>query len=345
MHGDEHSGTLVQSLSRRNPAFSALVINAKKVIRLVRRADQAFDQTAASARYCYSVWLRHLVVARRHGLPTDPTVVAELGPGHSIGVGLAALLTGSDKYFGLDQTAYADLSNNGSILDKLIDLFERRAPIPDQDEFPEIRPNLTSFEFPSDILADDRLAHALRPERIGAIRAILEGRGTIGATIEIRYFAPWDSPAVIDKFSADLIISQAVLEHVGDLAYTYRAMAQWIRPGGWMSHQIDFRCHSTALDWNGHWAYGQRLWPIVNSRSRPINRVPYSRHLALLKAAGFEVVGVVEDLNTEGIRREHLAPEWHDLSDEDLTCQGVLVQARLPAGTSEDNRPTARASG
>jgi hypothetical protein len=37
-----------------------------------------------SARYCYLVWLRHLVLAERSGLSTNPTVVAELGPGDSL---------------------------------------------------------------------------------------------------------------------------------------------------------------------------------------------------------------------------------------------------------------------
>ena len=52
-----------------------------------------------SARYCYSVWLRHLCLAQsadpRLGVPR---VVAELGPGDSIGIGLAALLSGVEKY-------------------------------------------------------------------------------------------------------------------------------------------------------------------------------------------------------------------------------------------------------
>ena len=34
-----------------------------------------------SARYCYSVWLRHMKKAAQAGLNTNPKVVAELGPG------------------------------------------------------------------------------------------------------------------------------------------------------------------------------------------------------------------------------------------------------------------------
>ena len=43
---------------------------------------------ADSARYCYSVWLRRMVMAYDHGLPANPRVVAELGPGASLPMSL-----------------------------------------------------------------------------------------------------------------------------------------------------------------------------------------------------------------------------------------------------------------
>ena len=52
-----------------------------------------------SARYCYAVWLRHLIHVRRCGLRGIPETVAELGPGGSIGCGLAALLSGCARYY------------------------------------------------------------------------------------------------------------------------------------------------------------------------------------------------------------------------------------------------------
>jgi hypothetical protein len=37
-----------------------------------------------SSRYCYAVWLRHLVTLDRYGFKIKDAVVGELGPGDSI---------------------------------------------------------------------------------------------------------------------------------------------------------------------------------------------------------------------------------------------------------------------
>src|SRR5476651_1324393 len=73
-----------------------------------------------SARYCYSVWMRHLVSAREKGLNTNPEAVAELGPGDSLGICLAALLSGSARCFAFDVVAHANPVRNLAIFDGLV---------------------------------------------------------------------------------------------------------------------------------------------------------------------------------------------------------------------------------
>mgnify|MGYP006309256093 CR=1 FL=1 len=57
------------------------------------------ETVSINARYCYSVWLRHLVLANQNTQFNIPKIVAEIGPGASLGVGLAALISGVEKLY------------------------------------------------------------------------------------------------------------------------------------------------------------------------------------------------------------------------------------------------------
>ncbi len=286
---------------------------------------------AASARYCYSVWLRHLALAFRYGMTALPEVIAELGPGDTLGVGLAALISGCSKYYALDVVDYAKAGKNPALFEELVELFRARAPIPGQEEFPLLRPLLPSYEFPREALPEAQLARALNGERLSAIREALGALGqktTMPAGIEIRYYVPWYDAQVLEREAVDLIYSQAVLEHVDDLDNTYRAMRVWLKPGGLVSHQIDFQSHGTAEEWNGHWAYSDLIWKIIRGR-RPylLNRRPQSDHIRCLEENGFRVLCNLPVIDRTGIERRRLARPFQYLSDADLVTSGVYLLA------------------
>lgn len=213
----------------------------------------------ASARYCYSVWLRHLVVLFENGMKKMPNVVAELGPGDSIGIGIAALLSGCNHYNAFDIVEYSSQENNVKIFDLLTDMFRERENIPDDSEFPKMKPRLKSYAFPKDILSEDNIKNLLSKNRLRDIRSAILNYGHHGS-VSIKYCVPWFHSHNIQDHSVDLIYSQAVLEHVEYLKDTYEAMHKWLKPNGFMSHQIDFKCHNTAHNWNGHWAYNDFVW-------------------------------------------------------------------------------------
>lgn len=280
-----------------------------------------------SARYCYSVWLRHLVMAHRNRLCTGiPKVVAELGPGDSIGIGLAALISGTEVYYGLDIVEHATLRRNLTIFDELVDLFRRKENIPDEKEFPDVKPYLDSYEFPSQILTDDRLFASLMEKRIEQIRNSVVNFNS--DTSLIKYVTPWFRPDIIQQGFVDMVYSQAVLEHVSDLHDTYKAIYLWLKSNGFVSHQIDFKCHGTADDWNGHWTYSDFTWKLIRGR-RPylLNREPHSTHIKLLEEAGFKIECDERIKTPSKICHEHLAPHFRNMSAEDLTTSGAFIQA------------------
>jgi hypothetical protein len=278
-----------------------------------------------SAQYCYSVYLRHLVVADQHGLATNPRTVVELGPGDSIGIGLMALLTGAEQYYAVDQVRHASSATNLQIFDELAKLLTAQTPIPSGVEFAEILPALSDYSFPTKILSEARLTQVLATDRLSCLREALANDLTIGP---IRYLAPMGQMHEIPGNSVDLVFSQAVMEHVDQLEETYTECFRCLKPDGFMSHQIDLRCHDTAPEWNGHWKYADLTWRLMRG-ARPwfINRQPCSTHLSLVKQAGFSLCAAIKQSCSFGISSRQLASRFQSLSESDLKASGVLVLA------------------
>ena len=315
----------------------------------VYRAVQRLRDTSATgpllpARYFYSVWLRHLVMAWENGLSTAPRVVAEFGPGSALGVGLSALLTGAERYVAFDIVRHPSPRRNLAMLDELAALYRERADIPGDEEFPEVEPKLASYRFPHHVLKAERLDRALDPERIAELRraiSVLVHEGGKGS--RLRYIVPWHSVGKSDLGSVDMLLSQAVLEHVDDLPVAYRSMYRLLSPGGFMSHTIDYRCHGTARQWNGHWKYSDFTWNLVFGR-RPylINRAMHSWHLGLIEELGFETVFVRRLRLPSEIDARHLAPSFRN-SETDQTVSGAFIQALRPAEHRAGSSDTAEA--
>lgn len=285
-----------------------------------------------SALYCYGVWIKHLTMLHRHaGLNTVPDTVAELGPGDSLGIGLSALLSGASHYEALDVVPFASTDQNLEVFDELVSLFERRAPSPAAG-FPNFWQYLDDDRFPHRILTDDVLAASLAPERVHRIRRLL-----CGATFDdlaINYRVPWTDDALVRPRSVDLVLSHSVMEHVVDIDATYSAIVRWLRPGGLMSHQIDFTSHGLSEQWNGYRAYPEVMWKaVLGKRPFLINRAPSSVHRAMIDRLGFDVTCYLQNYRSDGIERAKLAKSWRWLSDDDLNCAGAYVQAR--AGATE----------
>lgn len=131
------------------------------------------------ARYCYNLFLRHYSHARLFLNGDMPRVVAELGPGSSLGTGLATLLAGAEQYIALDLEEHRNTAHDLDILDQLCELFRAQASA-DDEPFPPPE----SREFPPELAA--RAASNLAPDRLRSIRTdLIERKGGY-----VRYVAP-----------------------------------------------------------------------------------------------------------------------------------------------------------
>jgi hypothetical protein len=284
------------------------------------------------ARYHYGDWLRHLVTAHRNGVFDErlPRVVAELGPGNSLGTGICALLSGAEEYYAFDVVPYNNIKTDVAVLDELVRLFKTRADIPDHAECRILGFGLDSYSFPSYVLTPDRLDVAICDDRVALIREQLLSLHTTSRSKQmISYFAPYDGLDVVRPASVDMVVGRNILEHVEDLGNMYKQISRWLRTGGLVSLTGDFSSHGFAKQWNGHWAYSDFLWKLMRGK-HPwfINREPYSSQVKCLSKHGFRIIYEVAGGGTAGsIARESLSGRFRALSEADLFIRVAFVQA------------------
>ena len=278
-----------------------------------------------SARYCYTIWLRHLSILYKNGFTKIPNTIAELGPGDSIGTGLAGLLSGSKKFYALDVVEHTDIKKNISVFDELVTLFANHSALPDDNEFPRVLPRLTSYNFPSEIFADNNLENFLDKSRIQSLRNELVDIKK--QKNSIKYMCPWNDPKIIESDSVDVVFSQAVLEHVrhDEFESTMQECFRLLKSDGLMSHEIDFKDHlggglnnmrfSTKM-WEKDWfAAGSGFYT---------NRLRMPEIISICEKVGFLVeVRNFVCWDVSQIKRKHLAKEFNNLTDYDLSISKV----------------------
>jgi len=318
---------------RKNPFIKA------HFIKLMHKIRNEHDETGGTseASYCYSVWMRHASMIYEQLPDFRFNSVLEFGPGDTFGVGMAALMGGAKRYVAIDAQSYVRIELCRAHESKLKTMYSRKSTIPHGDNFADVRPVLKNYDFPQHILEAygvlkesewvDRFPAGLLSKK--SLDSFQSGDGII------QYAAPClpnELGAHVQDSSICLCLSQAVMEHVQDPQVAYTAMFEALRPGGVISHQIDFKSHGTSYDWNGHWVYSERQWSIARDRKtfRDINRLSLSDHLKLMKEAGFKIWNVKRVEMHSDLSRSELHDSFKHLTDDDIVTSGAHVIAIKP---------------
>ncbi|MEH6537226.1 MAG: class I SAM-dependent methyltransferase [Psychroserpens sp.] len=284
------------------------------------------NYAASRSEYCYDVWMKYF----KHWIKLKnnvPDVVVEIGSGNSLGVGLAALLSGSSKFYALEKTQFWNNSTNLRVFDELVELFKQRRVTKDyMEDGGEM--NDKSMSFPDHILNKDHLDKCLSENRLIQIREELEHPNNLNNKF-IRSIIPWNSADVIEDNTVDFIFSHTVLQHLDDLSDSYNTMSKWLKKGGCLSHTIDLRSLNRTKLWNGHWTLSKLEWKIVTGGVSLINREPLSTHLQLLEANGFEIKYQKSVLSDNTLSVEDLSDDYKHLDQRDLTTSGYYYFAEI----------------
>ena len=269
---------------------------ASFVVPPLRTVHKINQMSTLSAEFCYSIFLRHYSHIAPHFPNSIPEVVAELGPGSSLGVGLCALTFGAQIYYALDFVDHTDATRNLRVFETLLEMFRERRPVPgDETTFPEP----ADWKFPPGfVMPNDGRIRALRDDLVNKTNKF------------IRVVAPWTS-SNIPRESIGWLWSHSVMEHIDDIEHVWKCYATWLASDGLMTHNIDYQSHGLAKHWDGHWSIGDVCWKIVRGR-RPylLNRLPHSSQMALANSCGFEVISELIYPLSPGIPDSKLTPRF-----------------------------------
>jgi hypothetical protein len=166
------------------------------VVPSLRSTHQPSVLGTGSSRYCYAVFLRHYSHLARFTAGRLPEVIVELGPGYSLGTGLAGLI--AEPSVALASTYRTmRVEDNLRVSDELVALFRARTPLP--RDVP-IATDPIDWGFPPSLAAG--LERALDDRRIAAIRRDIAD----GTNVFVDFVAPWSDRAVLAAGSVGWLI-------------------------------------------------------------------------------------------------------------------------------------------
>jgi hypothetical protein len=296
-----------------------------------KKAKGDSSHSCSNPRFCYSLWLRILVTLHNYKCLDRLNNIAEFGNSSSFGVGLAALLTGVERYSALEVVKYEMKEKNILMFENLIQLFRNKEDIPDEKEFPSINLKLDSYKFPEEILTERKLIEMLSEERLSLIRTAILNCDHIEKDGIINYYVPWVCSLDEITNSFDFIFSRAVMEHIDHCIDTYNQLYVMLKPEGIMLHDIEYHNHNIGNHWNSHWCYSDFLWKLIKGK-RPFitNRLTHSMHERILENMGYKIILNNRTIRDSKIPREKLSRKFENISDTDfVTYGGCLLIKKL----------------
>lgn len=288
---------LVHAVLRDAPVEVVQAVHGE-LAALVAEDARSIDYAVASSRNVAAL-------LARLGVPIAGARVLELGPGWSLAGGLALLSLGAARWAGVD---VAPLATTRSAPYRAL-----RARVAQGLLGAEAR--LDRFDAAVDLSGDEARFDAARLEYRG---------GVDGAAL------PFADGAL------DVVVSNAVLEHVRDAAAVLRETRRVLAPGGHGVHMVDLRDHrdfdrprAFLEDDDAAWAArftGREL------DHEFTNRLRKGDLLRLAREAGFEVCAADVTLTRplDPGERERLAPRFRGLEAEELEALSVLLVLRAP---------------
>ena len=260
--------------------------------------DHNIAKLAEYSRGVFDKYCRHIAQPDDDTALSNKTVV-ELGPGDTMATAFCFLAYGAARVVCFDRFKLVlDTTKNTLIARQLLSI------LPEQQRL-----------------------------RMQAILSFDDRGQALWDTSRLQYLHNRNENIELENNSVDIIVSNAVLEHVQDLDALFASMHRILKPGGVMVHAADLKAHglnySTELDFL---TIPATLWKCMTFYRGAPNRMRKTGYENLLAAHGFEctffkVTSHIsqEDISTFMLKHPDCAARF---SDDDLACGGFLFAAK-----------------
>lgn len=276
-----------------------ITANAAMAIPKVR--ETRVKNGRAKPREAVAAFSHQLEVLRAHAGGLEGKTILEIGPGDVMPMGLLSVAYGAKQYVGVDRFGGNVFGASArafyaDMLQKLPDARDRL-----------ISQGLEPTEFPWS-------GHADAP----SVRLL---------TLPIE-------DAIKEVSNVDVVFSYNVVEHLNDVAASFKNLWQMLRPGGVMIHRVDFAPHACWASYDNPLTFlsvPQPLWHAMGTQRGIPNRVRYGQVQQILDDIGFEhrtvEIGRFERHFINSIRPS-LTARLKDETDESLEVQNAVIVAR-----------------
>lgn len=266
------------------------------------RGDRTGETPVTVADYferCVDDYLQRVGVHKRNAEQFfSGKVLLEYGPGDLPGVALWLIALGAEKVICADRFPLVRPSAFSTQV--VISLLQRL----NETQRARAEAALVDPQHPQQGFRSERIQYVIQPSGLSHLRNV-----------------------------CDMVFSRAVLEHVDDLDATFADMDAALKPGGIAIHLVDLKSHglhrSNPLDFL---TWPTALWNFMYSQKGVPNRWRIDRYRAVLARTSLQVEQLepVARYKQENITqvRPHLAPQFQQVSDEDLAWMNFWLVAR-----------------
>ena len=253
--------------------------------------ETSIEETARYFKVCFFEYFKHLKISEDNiAAYLKDKRILEYGPGDLPGVAIMFYAWGAKKVYCVDRFPLMTFSDfNISVLNELL------KQLPDNQRV-RAEGCFNNRSDPSSGLSSEHIEY------------LVSKNGLSGLHSQI-----------------DLICSRAVLEHVNNLLGSFKDMESALKKGGHAIHKVDLKSHglhrSNLLDFLTWPSY---MWKLMYSQKGAPNRWRINQYKNLLAKTqlNLEFIEVAENCDMETVNqvRPHLAAQFKELSDEDLSC-------------------------